>query len=696
MGWNDLIGMQLDQYEILSELGRGGSSRVYQARDTNLNRDVAIKVIPNDADDRALFLDRFHREVEAVQKLHNANIVGVFGAGVNDEFVYLVMQCVTGGTLRRQLSGPLPVPEATSYVVQIAYALQHAHEKHIIHRDVKPSNMLLEYQGSNHVLLTDFGIAKIQGARGLTKSGTTIGTPEYMSPEQAEGRDIDERSDIYALGCVLYETLAGRPPFRGSTALSVLFQQVHSRPAYIRGFNPTVPADLVRALEIALSKRPDERFESAAEFADALLPFAANLPTVQQQTMDHGPIVITQSQGLTPSRPLTKEQRQLANDLADRDTVQNPYVPTQADAMEEETAPLPAFSARKTMPPFSRIFRTTPPAHRRKTHPPSFSRQTHDATPPSRTRKTQPPLVRVRRASALSGLNIVVHAPDADLPATADAEQTPPFAQSGVGREFRGPSNLPQRTLRSAVSGPMRPGTDDGGNDGGNDRRRARATSGGNRGGARGRHVPDSRIPATWPRARKPRRWLAVMAAAVIVLVAFGWLALNASGFALPFGAKTSATGTANGNPTAAHTATTAATATAASTQTAGPQPTATTSPQQVLNQQASKSFRGVTLATFGDGTCSGANARSSFASGQTIYVNLCTSGNAVSAPMTVAIRHNGQVVYTMAYGRFISPSSTYFYYTTHVFSPGSYDVLVTLALKGGTGVARDLSLSIY
>ena len=288
MGWNDLIGMRLDQYEILDELGRGGSSRVYHAYDTEGERDVAIKVIPNDADDRALFTSRFAREVAAVQKLHHPNIVKVFGAGENDEFVYLVMQCVTGGTLRRQLSGPLPAPVAVAYMVQIAYALHHAHERGIIHRDVKPSNMLLEYPGSNHLLLTDFGIAKIQGARGLTKSGTTIGTPEYMSPEQAEGRDIDERSDIYALGCVLYETLAGRPPFLGSTPVSVLFQHVHSRPAYIRGFNPGVPGELVQILEIALAKRPDERFGTAESFARALRPFAGEMPEVTSPATGDG------------------------------------------------------------------------------------------------------------------------------------------------------------------------------------------------------------------------------------------------------------------------------------------------------------------------------------------------------------------------------------------------------------------------
>ncbi|MGZ6392254.1 MAG: protein kinase domain-containing protein, partial [Ktedonobacterales bacterium] len=144
----------------------------------------------------------------------------------------------------------------------------------IIHRDVKPSNMLLDSTNPHYLLLTDFGIAKLQGMRGLTKTGTTIGTPEYMSPEQAEGKEIDPRADVYSLGCVLYEALAGRPPFTGSTPVSVLYQQVHSRPAYIRGFNPDVPRELVRVLEQALAKRPEDRFGTADGLAQALYPFA--------------------------------------------------------------------------------------------------------------------------------------------------------------------------------------------------------------------------------------------------------------------------------------------------------------------------------------------------------------------------------------------------------------------------------------
>jgi serine/threonine protein kinase len=660
MGWNDLIGMRLDQYDILDELGRGGSSRVYRAFDTARQRDVAIKVIPNDADDRSLFLNRFQNEVKAVQKLHDPNIVAVFGAGENDEFVYLVMQCVTGGTLRKQLNGPLPVSVAAEYMVQIANALQHAHGQLVIHRDVKPSNMLLEYPDSKHLLLTDFGIAKIQGARGMTKSGTTIGTPEYMSPEQAEGRDIDVRSDIYALGCVLYETLAGRPPFRGATAVSVLFQQVHSRPPYIRGFNPSVPAEVVHVLEIALAKRPDDRYASAEEFAQALLPFAGELPDVSAQQPDAEPIVISRSRGLTPSRPMTQSQRLMVNDIADRDTLENPTPPTRRGGREETTAPLPALSSRKTHPPF---------------------RRPQEGRPPSRTRKTLPPFVRVRRAAPMSELNVTLDSPD-----TANGPAKVSTAGGSLGNAPGQPISLP---IRSRAPGETAASE-----------WRANGGAFGQRGPTSqpspGRNqVNDSRIPATWPTQRRPRWRLVTLIAAVIVLGLFVGLALNASGHGLPFGNQFKSSANRQKTQTAVPTSTTAPTATAVPTVTAGPQPTATATQQQILNQEAYASFRAVTLATFGDGSCSGANARAKFNSGQAIYVNLCTSGNAISAPMTVTIRHNGQVLYTMVSGRYISQSSSYYYYTTHPFNSGTYDVFVTLTINGTTAVARDLTLYI-
>ena len=681
MGWNDLIGMRLDQYDILDELGRGGSSRVYHAFDSARKRDVAIKVIPNDADDRALFVSRFEREVEAVQQLHHPNIIAIYGAGKNDDFVYLVMQCVTGSTLRRKMNGPLPVEEATRYVVQIAYALQHAHEQGVIHRDVKPSNMLLEYPGSEHVLLTDFGIAKIQGARGLTKSGTTIGTPEYMSPEQAEGREIDERSDIYSLGCVLYETLAGRPPFLGSTPVSVLFQHVHSRPAYIRGFNTTVPAEVVQILEIALAKRPDERYGTAEAFARALRPFAGDLPDVTAWRPETSPIVIAPSRGLTPSRPLPKNQRLTESSLTDSSAVRG--VP------EEETTPLPAISDRKTEPPFRRSRHTLPPM------PASPSRRARNAHPSRKTRpptrgvRTLPPYMRVRRAPSLNEMRLPPVAPDA----REASSQSTHVAHSGraPGEPIRLPLGEPRQ--RSPFSGPL--GTErieEAGEDAAQEPGRGPDSHPSPISQPR---VENSRIPVTWPQPRPPFRRLAVIIAAALVLVLAGWLALNISGLRIALGGAAQPQSLTHPTQTAAPTATNPPTATLAPTTTSGPQPTATLTQQQLLNQRANGSFRSVTLATFGDGSCNNSNYQSTFNSGQTIYVNLCTSSYAVSAPMTVVIRQNGAVLYTMADRRYISPSSSYFFYTSRAFNSGTYDVLVTLEINGATAVARDQTLYI-
>lgn len=677
MGWNDLIGMRLDQrYDILGELGRGGSSRVYHAAESERQRDVAIKVIPNDADDRALFISRFEREVEAVQQLHHPNIVAVYGAGKNDDFVYLVMQCVTGGTLRRRMNGPLPVEQAARYVVQIAFALQHAHEQGIIHRDVKPSNMLLEYPGSEHVLLTDFGIAKIQGARGLTKSGTTIGTPEYMSPEQAEGREIDERSDIYALGCVLYETLAGRPPFLGSTPVSVLFQHVHSRPAYIRGFNPSVPGEVVQILEIALAKRPDERYGTAEAFARALRPFAGELPDVTAWRPETAPIVIAPSRGLTPSRPLPKDQRLTESSLTGSSAVRG--VP------DEETAPLPAISDRKTERPFTRSRHTVPPMPAAPSGRRSANRKTH---PPSHGPRTLPPFVRVRRAPSLGAMNLPPVAPDA--PDAHEAPQEHPRTERAPHEPIRLPLGEPRR--RSGFSGPL-----------GNQRIEEEAEEG-NDPGQRGPtshpspisqpRAENSRIPVTWPQSRPPFRRLATLIAAAVILALAGWLALNVSGLRIALGGATQPQSLTHPTETAAPTATTPPTATLAPTSTTGPQPTATLTQQQILNERAANSFRAVTITSFSDGSCSSANAKSTFDYGQSLYVNLCTSGYAVSAPMTVAIRQNGQVLYRMVYGQYISPSSSYYYFTSHVFSSGTYDVQVTLTINGTVAVARDLPL---
>lgn len=278
MQWNDLIGLQVGQYKVIEELGRGGAARVFRAYDEEQNRMVAFKVLPIESDDRLSFMRRFSREAEAIRSLNHPNIVPVYGSGETDDFVYLVLRLLEGGTLRKRIASQrLSTQEACQYTIQIAHALHHAHQQGIIHRDVKPSNMLLDNERPGAILLSDFGTAKILNMRGLTKTGSTVGTPEYMSPEQAQGKEVDQRADIYSLGCTLYEMLAGRPPFIGTTPVSVLYQHVHAQPTYIRSYNSEAPRELWTVLRICLGKTPQERYGTAELLAEALQPFADGL-----------------------------------------------------------------------------------------------------------------------------------------------------------------------------------------------------------------------------------------------------------------------------------------------------------------------------------------------------------------------------------------------------------------------------------
>ncbi|MDE3230415.1 MAG: protein kinase [Chloroflexota bacterium] len=319
MQWNDLIGLQVGQYKVIEEKGRGGAARVFRAYDTQNERDVAFKTLPIETDDRLGFMRRFSREVAAIRSLNHPNIVEVYDSGEQDEFVYLVLAYMSGDTLRKRIASQrLSTQEACQYMIQIALALHQAHQQGIIHRDVKPSNMLLDLERPGQIFLSDFGTAKIVNMAGLTKTGSTVGTPEYMSPEQAQGQEVDQRSDIYSLGCALYETLAGRPPFVGSTPVSVLYQQVHAQPTYIRSYNAEAPRELWAVLRACLGKRPDERYGSAEQLAEALQPFADGL--IQPTPAPWQPPVTRQltTDALTnPTRP-TNPARMLREEPATR------------------------------------------------------------------------------------------------------------------------------------------------------------------------------------------------------------------------------------------------------------------------------------------------------------------------------------------------------------------------------------------
>lgn len=713
MGWNELIGNALDQYEILGELGRGGSSRVYRARDTRTAQIVAIKVIPNDAEDRQTFVHRFEREVEAIRLLHHPNIISILDAGKTEEFVYLAMQCISGGTLRSLLGRPLTPTAAVDYIIQMALALHHAHLQGIVHRDVKPSNMLLDDTQPGHLLLTDFGTAKIQGARGLTKSGTTVGTPEYMSPEQAEGREIDQRSDIYALGCVLYESLAGRPPFIGATPVSVLYQQVHTHPAYLRGLNPDVPRDLAQVIEIALAKRPADRFPNAAVFAERLAPFASlaatdaasdGVPGMHVGAPDAASTRDAQGFG-APDMPGIAASSVLSDEATlvplDRQALFAVSVPGGEDA-EAATVP-PGIIESVTQPrvrvTYGPVLTQQPtaasgmvPGADSPTLPAADSptlprrrptRTTHSPAPLRLPSKLSAPL---NQSLSVAGEQaIAAFMTQAERVGADDTADTVPLVRSAP----RGAPALWQGTTGPAPASGVSPrGT-------GPVADRVPAPR------ARRTTVPVLRAPAAdrrRPTAHRlrvrqrehPRAWAVALAASVLLcLSALGWLGAAVMGHA----ARPSKLPQAH----ATHAATYAPRVTAPPTATARPTAvtTATTDIQQALNAQAAASFRGATVGAGPDGSCAAANATNQFSFGQPVYINLCTAPSVAAGPMTVVIRQGGAVIFTLVSNRYLSPSASYFYYSNYPLAPGTYDMLVTIALQGQTAIARDLVFQV-
>ncbi|HKW00667.1 MAG TPA: protein kinase [Vicinamibacterales bacterium] len=268
------VGTTLGPYQIVSLLGAGGMGVVYQARDARLERDVAIKFLPPQAITNESARKRFRQEALALAKVNHQNIAAVYDVGESSGADYLVMEYVPGQSLAQRLkSGPIAVVDAASLGVQAATALQEAHDRGIVHRDLKPANIILTPKGQAKVL--DFGLAKLASvtdiAHAETLSGTKgiIGTPLYMSPEQAGGAAVDARTDVWSLGAVLYESLAGRPPFDGN-ALSLFRAITEATPTPVRELRPDVPEDLARIVTRALEKDRTRRYQSAVEMASDL------------------------------------------------------------------------------------------------------------------------------------------------------------------------------------------------------------------------------------------------------------------------------------------------------------------------------------------------------------------------------------------------------------------------------------------
>jgi len=263
------------QYLIENEIGRGGMAVVYRATDLRLNRPVAIKVLPPDVAFNSDVRVRFIREAQTAAQLNHPNIVPIYSVDEKDSssVVYFVMAYVDGESLGARLAreGAWPIEQTVRVLRDVADALAYAHARGVVHRDIKPDNILIE-RASGRPMVTDFGIARAAaGEARLTLTGVTVGTPAYMSPEQALGeRELDGRSDLYSLAVVGYHMLAGEPPFKATNTPAMLVKHVSERPRPLRERRPEVPAYLAVAIDRALSKRPEDRWADAAEFRDAL------------------------------------------------------------------------------------------------------------------------------------------------------------------------------------------------------------------------------------------------------------------------------------------------------------------------------------------------------------------------------------------------------------------------------------------
>ena len=333
-------------YELESEIGRGGMGIVYCAKDRRLKREIAVKVLPPELSFRSDIRQRFLREAETAAQLSHPNIVPIYTVEERDNLVYFVMAYIKGDNLgqRLQQHGPIPPVEVRRILREVADALAYAHHRNVIHRDIKPDNIIIDEE-TGRAMVTDFGIARAltdSGDSRLTATGMAIGTPAYMSPEQSAGdHAIDGRSDLYSLGVVGYQMLCGQPPFVANNTPSMLVKHLSEKPVPVDERWPDLPPDLSRAVMICLEKDPNDRFPSAAAFSAALN--GGSMPTLATRATT-APVPPQQ----------TRRETEVTSSFRDRYTpaTQTPYAPTSpsADELSKWNAPMVVSFRRKLAP----------------------------------------------------------------------------------------------------------------------------------------------------------------------------------------------------------------------------------------------------------------------------------------------------------------------------------------------------------
>ena len=264
------------RYRVRRRLGGGGMASVYLADHAQLLRPVVLKVLHSHLSKDAEMVERFRREARAASELVHPNIVPIIDAGDAAGVAFTVMPFLAGGSFADRIAlGVRPAVEVAAAVAQAATALDYAHRRGVVHRDVKPDNLLFDEDG--HAMVTDFGIAETRSQGRLTASGRAMGTPHYMSPEQAMGKLVDGRSDVYALGIVMYEGLVGSPPFDGPDGFSVGYKQVNEAPVPPQNVNSEIPVAMAEIVMRCLHKSPNERFARANDLADALIQYIGSV-----------------------------------------------------------------------------------------------------------------------------------------------------------------------------------------------------------------------------------------------------------------------------------------------------------------------------------------------------------------------------------------------------------------------------------